>query len=197
MTDLAPAAEYRPFRLFLCPKGGATCGRSLVRRADLAKRLAVIECTKCDYSRGWATFRREYATLLAEFANVPTFGAPIYGHDPKITSADYLEQHTFWTKVDLNGPTPKHRHDIGNCWTWTGSTMHGYGYYAGGLAHRHSWKLSWGTPPPEGAYICHRCDNPVCVRPTHLFLGNAALNTEDMVQKGRQIGGPNQPSKQR
>lgn len=74
------------------------------------------------------------------------------------------------------------------CWEWTGSRhRNGYGqfYYRGpAMAHRVSWELANG-PVPDGMLVCHRCDNPPCVRPDHLFLGTQADNLVDMVSKGR------------
>lgn len=79
------------------------------------------------------------------------------------------------------------------CWIWTGSRdKMGYGRYRGvkyrlspcALAHRISWLIEHGSLDPS-LCVLHRCDNPPCVRPDHLFLGTKADNTEDMITKGR------------
>jgi hypothetical protein len=52
-------------------------------------------------------------------------------------------------------------------------------------AHRIAWFVAYGTIP-TGMHVLHRCDNPGCINPTHLFLGTNADNIRDMVAKGRQ-----------
>lgn len=76
-----------------------------------------------------------------------------------------------------------------SCWEWTGAlTRQGYGRFPFGdgtlRAHRVAWVLAHG-PIPDGQMVCHRCDNPQCVRPDHLFLGSAADNVADMFSKQR------------
>ena len=82
----------------------------------------------------------------------------------------------------------------GDCWQWSGSvTEKGYGRFSyngkAERAHRVSWLLHFG-PIPRGMLVCHRCDNPGCVNPAHLFLGDAAANTADMDAKGRRVNAP-------
>lgn len=98
----------------------------------------------------------------------------------------------FWEKVSKDGPIPPHRPELGPCWLWTGGINHqrgGYGMFAlrkGVIrrSHRIAWELESG-PVPDGLWVLHRCDNPPCVRPGHLFLGTPRDNIDDMITKGR------------
>jgi hypothetical protein len=82
----------------------------------------------------------------------------------------------------------------GGCWEWTGATVPGgYGRLRGDdarstLAHRAAWLWANG-PFPDGLKVCHRCDNPPCCNPEHLFLGTQLENMRDCVAKGRFRGG--------
>jgi len=77
----------------------------------------------------------------------------------------------------------------GHCLEWTGSNIRGYGQFTlHGVhykTHRLAWELAHEEPVPDGLFVLHACDNPPCCEPSHLFLGNAAQNSADMVSKGR------------
>lgn len=75
------------------------------------------------------------------------------------------------------------------CWEWTGfRDSKGYGRINIGdtpaLAHRVSWEV-FRSPIPDGMYVLHRCDNPSCMRPEHLFLGDQQMNMDDKMSKKR------------
>jgi len=81
-----------------------------------------------------------------------------------------------------------------NCWVWNyGKAWNGYGLLkvAGEQrrAHRYAWERAHG-PIPEGLLVLHRCDNPPCVNPAHLFLGTTQTNVTDKMQKGRFVSCP-------
>ena len=95
----------------------------------------------------------------------------------------------FWSKVDKTG----------DCWEWTGATVpFGYGMYKfkgkSCHAHRVSYELQYGEFD-ETLMVLHKCDNPPCVKPNHLFLGTQKDNMQDRDRKGRnnQVKGELQP----
>ncbi len=103
-----------------------------------------------------------------------------------MSGIDFATVQRFWKYVEPSD----------GCWRWKGGVSRkGYGYFrAGGqcrLAHRISYCIAHGITLPElgDMHTCHRCDNPRCVRPDHLFLGRNLDNRADMVRKRRQQAG--------
>ena len=115
---------------------------------------------------------------------------------PRIYIADDLAIARFWRKVEKTN----------SCWLWTAAKGEkGYGMFSVGgsrnpdgtrrnsmvAAHRFSFELVNGSIPDHDSFhgycVLHRCDNPACVNPAHLFLGTNKDNVQDMDAKGRRV----------
>lgn len=105
---------------------------------------------------------------------------------PKKTTKRIPLFERFWEKVKKTD----------TCWLWTGAkTKRGYGKITEGgdkgktlLAHRIAWEIGNGKIPTR-LEVCHKCDNPTCVRISHLFLGTHQENENDKVSKKRHTFG--------
>lgn len=95
----------------------------------------------------------------------------------------------FWKRTNKQGRIHK---EYGQCWEWmAGKLPAGYGRFANDLAHRYSYREFVGEIP-TGVSVLHKCDNPSCVNPDHLFLGTQQDNLKDMRDKGKQVRGERQ-----
>jgi hypothetical protein len=109
-----------------------------------------------------------------------TFASPL-----DLTSMDENFRQRFWSKVNIGAPDA--------CWEWTARRQaSGYGQFTvrKGVfmtASRVSLALTIGRPLEAGEVACHKCDNPPCVNPTHVFAGTQSDNIFDCVSKGRAI----------
>lgn len=108
--------------------------------------------------------------------------------DPLIKRPVRSVEDRFWSKVSKNPGE--------GCWEWTAGTWQAFGYgkfQAGSsrddnravYAHRFAWEMEHG-PLPADVQVCHHCDNPLCVRLSHLFLGTQLDNIRDMYAKHRE-----------
>lgn len=106
---------------------------------------------------------------------------------PRTGRPPQIESERYWKRVDRRAPE--------ECWPWIGTRYpNGYGlFHRGGrdghnvAAHRLSYELTYG-PIKEKMKICHRCDNPSCCNPNHLFKGSQGDNISDAISKGRKLG---------
>lgn len=94
--------------------------------------------------------------------------------------------HRWRTKVDV---------DHSNCWLWIGAKYRGgYGYFGVRTpekynkcykAHRFSYEYHNNVRLESSQFVCHVCDNPACVNPNHLYIGDAHTNMQDTLERGR------------
>lgn len=92
-----------------------------------------------------------------------------------------MDYKNFWARADIQGDD--------DCWNWLEyKNNDGYGNYHIGKkiinAHRMAYTIIYGDIP-NGQLVCHKCDNPSCINPKHLFLGTRKDNMQDASKKGR------------
>ncbi len=136
-------------------------------------------CKKPKYLRGWCTkhyqrWRRNGSPLKVMCALKSDSLAQRLNSNLKETDGGCLE----WQRATRTG---------GYGIIWVGEERRSVS------THRLAWELANG-PIPDGMYVCHKCDNPPCCNPDHLFLGTAKDNAYDMISKGRMLTGGNHGS---
>lgn len=149
------------------PKDMVVCHRCDVRACVRPDHLFLG--TKGDNIKD--TYSKDRRNNPVKFGDIP---------QKKIISRENI----FWAMVNKSGPTMPHMDSV--CWEWIGSKQKsGHGIFGRHWrASRYSFELHNG-PSKKEMFICHRCDNPACVRPDHLFLGTHKDNMHDMLVKGR------------
>lgn len=168
---------------FIC-KG---CGKSKTvppSRINANGNYCSIECT-----------RKAYVTLTCQHCGNP-FDVPensLRHHVNKYCSSACKYEaaktnpvETIMRKIDRSGGPDA-------CWPYNGLRLpRGYGTHTARgrhwYAHRVAYEVANG-PIPDGLWVLHRCDNPPCCNPAHLFLGTMLDNTRDMIRKGRNAKG--------
>jgi len=125
-------------------------------------------------------FRISFAIIVAFAACVQQTANANQTHITTMNKAKHeIAEARFWSKVNKSA----------TCWMWTAcKNSKGYGslrpFNGERYAHRASWVIANGAIK-DGAWVLHKCDNPACVNPHHLWLGSNIENQHDMYSKGR------------
>lgn len=157
------------------------CGKIFRRPPSRAKttRFCSVECTmnRVERTCEWC------GKLFSVPASMIVHHAVKYcGTDCKYKAAVTDPVATIMGRIDRSGGPDA-------CWPYTGTRLpKGYGSHKANhrhwYAHRVAYEQTYG-PIADGLEVCHKCDNPPCCNPTHLFLGTHAENMQDKIDKGR------------
>ena len=137
------------------------------------KKCSIEGCGKKVLGRGWCA---------AHYSKWRKYGDPETVRQEQRHGISLSER--FWMNVRTGG----------DCWEWLGyRDPNGYGRLnvngKPALAHRLSWELEHRVKLTPGQHVLHKCDNPACVRPSHLMDGDHAMNMADKMSKGRHVYG--------
>jgi len=137
------------------------------------KTCKIDGCERPAKGRGWCT---------THWARWRKYGDPLAVRQVQHHGLSLKER--FWINVQQGS----------GCWEWQGyKDPNGYGRLnvnnVPKLAHRLSWEIEHNVTLSPQEHVCHKCDNPSCVRPSHLFIGDHAANMADKMNKGRHVYG--------